>query len=213
MFPALTRDDVYRIETERLWLRWPRVADADAITTLAGDRQLAEKTARIPHPYPQGEAEAAIFRAREANAAGRAVVLAIAPKGRPNDLLGMISLSPNGEGAPELGFWLGRPFWGRGLMTEAAQAMIDTAFVWSRMQTISAGVFVGNAASRSVLRKCGFQPAGMGMCQAPARGGAVSSDQFLLTRSTWASLKNWRAPVVEGLALDRQRADLALACP
>ena len=38
MFPDLTRDDVFRLETRRLWLRWPRLADAQAIVRLAGEK-------------------------------------------------------------------------------------------------------------------------------------------------------------------------------
>jgi hypothetical protein len=64
MFPDLTRDDVFRLETRRLWLRWPRLADAQAITRLAGEKAVAEMTARIPHPYTPEEAERFIFQAR-----------------------------------------------------------------------------------------------------------------------------------------------------
>src|SRR5919112_4375433 len=52
MFPDLTRDDVFRLETRRLWLRWPRHADGQAIVRLAGEKAVAEMTALIPHPYP-----------------------------------------------------------------------------------------------------------------------------------------------------------------
>jgi hypothetical protein len=52
MFPDLTRDDVFRIETRRLWLRWPTAKDRDAILKLAGDRAVAEMLARVPHPLP-----------------------------------------------------------------------------------------------------------------------------------------------------------------
>jgi hypothetical protein len=47
MFPDLTRDDVFRIETKRLWLRWPRVQDAAAMQRLAGDKDVAD----IPSPW------------------------------------------------------------------------------------------------------------------------------------------------------------------
>ena len=61
MFPDLTRDDVFRIETKRLWLRWPRVQDAAAIERLAGDKEVAEMTANIPHPFPTGSGERFAF--------------------------------------------------------------------------------------------------------------------------------------------------------
>ncbi|MCX7317510.1 MAG: N-acetyltransferase, partial [Hyphomicrobiales bacterium] len=47
MFPSITHDDVYRIETPRLWLRWPQSADASAIADFARHKQVAEMTASI----------------------------------------------------------------------------------------------------------------------------------------------------------------------
>ena len=58
MFPDLLRDDVFRLETRRLWLRWPRAGDAAMIARLAGERDVAERTANIPHPYLPGAAVA-----------------------------------------------------------------------------------------------------------------------------------------------------------
>ncbi|MGH6856132.1 MAG: GNAT family N-acetyltransferase, partial [Methylocella sp.] len=52
MFPDLTADDIFRIETKRLWLRWPRASDAPAITSFVSLAQTARMTASIPHPYP-----------------------------------------------------------------------------------------------------------------------------------------------------------------
>ena len=52
MFPDLFRDDVFTLETPRLFLRWPKASDAPAIALQAGDRKVAEMTANIPHPYP-----------------------------------------------------------------------------------------------------------------------------------------------------------------
>ncbi len=71
MFPEITRDDVFRLETERLWLRWPRAADVEAMVELAGDPEVALKTARIPQPYEARDSEGFIMRARAENTAGR----------------------------------------------------------------------------------------------------------------------------------------------
>ena len=79
MFPDIARDDVFLVETKRLWLRWPRVADAKAIERYSSRWEVARMTSRIPHPYPAGEAERFIFTAREANALGRDLILVIAP--------------------------------------------------------------------------------------------------------------------------------------
>ena len=72
MFPDLARDDVFRLETPRLWLRWPRAADAPAFVGLAGDDEVADMTARIPHPYRPQDAPEDFVSARAGNAQGPA---------------------------------------------------------------------------------------------------------------------------------------------
>ncbi len=54
MFPEITRDDVFRLETRRLWLRWPRAKDAAQHAAIVAHRDVAEMTSRIPHPLPPG---------------------------------------------------------------------------------------------------------------------------------------------------------------
>ena len=194
MFPDLTRDDVFRIETARLWLRWPRLADAAAIARQAGEKAVAEMTARIPVGMSEAEAGVTIQRGRQANADGRALWLGIAPQSRPQELIGIVSIVNEGRGDPVLGFWLAAPFWGQGLMTEAAQALVDVAFSLTRIMRLQASVVPYNTASRRVLKKCGFAHAGGGLAEAPARGGPQAVDYFCLDRSTWAALKGWRDP-------------------
>ena len=92
MFPDYFRDDVFRLETQRLWLRWPTAADATGIEKLAGEREIAEFTARIPHPYPRGGAEGFVLAARTANAEGRGLHLALALRQKPGVAIGMVSL-------------------------------------------------------------------------------------------------------------------------
>jgi len=75
MLPDIALDDIFQLETARLWLRWPRAADAAAITRFASKKEVAETTAAIPHPYPAGAAEAFILHARERNAAGQSIEL------------------------------------------------------------------------------------------------------------------------------------------
>ena len=183
MFPDLLRDDVFRLETRRLWLRWPRASDAEAIATLAGARAVAEQTAHIPHPYPPGAAAEFILRARAANLDGEALTLALALKGRPNDAIGCIELRRVGEAEPELGYWLGQPWQGSGLMSEAVRGLTRLVMDVCDVEVIRANASPANIASRGLLARCGFSDVGEGLVEAPARGGNRAVRRFELSRA------------------------------
>lgn len=193
MFPELTRDDVFRLETRRLWLRWPRMADANAILRQAGDKAVAEMTASIPHPYPPEAVEPFIFAMRKGNALGEHLALAITPRSKPNELIGMIGAHRQATGVPFIGYWLGTPHWSKGYATEAVQGLIDTLFSLVDIPAIEADTRVINPASRRVLEKSGFRAEGSFLKSLPARGGLFPCEQFRLDRSTWAALKSWGA--------------------
>jgi RimJ/RimL family protein N-acetyltransferase len=190
MFPDLTRDDVFRLETRRLWLRWPRQADAQAIVRLAGEKAVAEMTARIPHPLQLRDVEDFVLRARSENTDGAGLTLAITRKG--NGPIGVVGVGPNPEdGVPHLGYWLGLPHWGEGYATEAARAMIGAFFAYTGERELTSSARLVNPASRRVLEKCGFAFMGAGMMAFPARGGVFPVDRFRLDRRMWTSLKSW----------------------
>jgi RimJ/RimL family protein N-acetyltransferase len=196
MFPEITRDDIFRLETERLWLRWPRASDAEMFLKLAGDPEVSRQSATIPHPYEAHHAEHFILAARSGNADGSGLTLAIAPKRKPNEAIGVIAAQKAGEGpaspakgyAPgkrgvaTLGFWLGRPYWGQGFMGEAAAAFLDLVFGITIVDEIAAAALPDNPASLQLQEKLGFVPAGRGWLNAPARGGDVEVEWRRLTR-------------------------------
>ncbi|UMY17901.1 GNAT family N-acetyltransferase [Methylobacterium organophilum] len=186
MFPDLTRDDVFRIETARLWLRWPVARDAQAVARLAGEPAIARMTARIPSPLSLHEAEAFVIRARACNAAGEGLVMAISRRAAPAGLIGIVSIEPRPEDpAPHLGYWLGQPYWGEGLMTEAATALAEAYFAYAGGGTLASAAMADNPASRRVLEKCGFAPTGQDAHFSLSRGRAVASDTFRLDRAGW----------------------------
>ena len=156
---------------------------------------------RIPHPYPADEATKFIVAVRNANAEGHRIGLMIVSRQKPDLVLGMIGIERSGNEGPTLGYWLGVPHWGKGYMTEAAQALIDALFLYTEEASVSASIRVMNAASRKVLEHCGFQYEGGGMCIRPAWGDSPPSDTYRLTRSLWSSRKGWRAPVPYGREL------------
>jgi RimJ/RimL family protein N-acetyltransferase len=185
MFPDIARDDVFRLETRRLWLRWPKLADAPAIERYCAKWEVARYTARIPHPYPKGSAERFIYAAREANALGRDLTLVLTPIASPRKTIGAISLERRGADRLTLGYALAPEVWGRGLATEAVRKIVGAAFALTDVAEIEATVRVENPASRRVLEKTGFVHVGRGMRGAPARGAMVESDAFAYKRSDW----------------------------
>jgi RimJ/RimL family protein N-acetyltransferase len=200
MFPDLARDDVFRIETARLWLRWPRICDAAALHRICSQWEVVRFTARIPHPYPPGSAERFIYAAREANASGRDLTLVMTPIKGKRDAIGSISLESRGKDRLALGFVLAPDDWGKGLATEAAQAMIDAGFGLTPAIEILASVRVENAPSRAVIEKCGFLLVGTGPQGAPARGGMVECHSFRLSRADWAEAGARRRKAAGALA-------------
>lgn len=191
MFPEITRDDVFRLETPRLWLRWPALADAGAIEAIASLRDVAEMTARIPHPYPKGAAEAYVSAARVTNEAGDGLRL-VAQLGRGSrPVVGMIGVAAEPSGAAEIGYCFHPSVWGEGYATEAAQALIDAVFTLTAVPAIRANARVVNPGSRRVLQKCGFAYDGSGLVDLLERGGLFPVDHFVLDRKAWRSLKGW----------------------
>jgi len=172
------------LETERLTLRKPTLADVPAITNLAGDRRIAENT-RLPHPYSQDHGVTFVNHVASRQ---RETVFLIEHNHLP---IGMIGCDWREEDTPELGYWLGVDFWRQGFATEAARALIDFTFEEFDISVIRSGARVANPASRNVLEKCGFQWTSVELHRFEALGSSSPVDCFRLTRSIWSSLKNW----------------------
>jgi RimJ/RimL family protein N-acetyltransferase len=173
------------LETKRLALRAPRLEDAKMVATLANDRRIAENTARIPHPYKTPDAEGFIAGANKGG--GEAVFLITL---RDKTVIGACGVRLQDE-TPELGYWLGVPYWGKGYATEALHAVIDYAFTDLAHDALQAGARVTNPASRRVLEKCGFQWTGVGLYRIRAIHSSAPIDRFRLERGIWSALKTW----------------------
>lgn len=175
------------LETERLVLRAPCLGDVKAIAALANDRRIAENTLRIPHPY--GVADAEVF-VRTINAGAHEI--AFLTTLRDGTVIGGCGIHDMVDGSkPEIGYWLGAPYWGRGYATEVARALVDHAFTALGYDELVAGARVSNPASRRVLEKCGFQWTGVGLYRIRSIKSSAPVDRFRLDRGLWSSLKNW----------------------
>ena len=162
MFPELTRDDVFRIETARLWLRWPRAVDARDFARLASDQGVMKQAPCCQVPFDAPAADDFVIGARRANAQGEGIVLALAPRHDPSAFIGMAGVQAKGDGATlVLGYWLGRPYRGQGLIREAIESIADMAFALSPAQVIETPLSAETPeAAAKVLAACGFPTAG-----------------------------------------------------
>lgn len=160
------------LATERLLLRGPVRSDVERLCELASDINVAGMLSSMPHPYSRDEAEAFVRRARDVDWNSEAE---FAIEHRQFGLVGMIGMKAAAENArPELGFWLGRPFWNRGYATEAVRAALGWAKRDWRKRVVIAGHFSDNAASGQVLCKAGFLYTGdVALRPSKARGGEV----------------------------------------
>ena len=152
--PAIARQP--SLDTVRLLLRPLTSADAVAVQRLAGDREVASTTLNIPHPYPDGAAELWIGTLPQAYDCGEAVVFGIALHDG-GELVGTCGLRlelPHARA--EIGYWVGREYWGRGVATEAARAVIDYAFTRLGVRRVYAHFYTRNPASGAVMRKLGM---------------------------------------------------------
>ena len=183
--PILREASPCVLETERLMLRRPTLADVSAIARLANDRRIAENTRRLPHPYSRDHAIAFVRGAAEDN---RAAVFLIENNFVP---IGVAGVNWHAPDAPELGYWLGVEHWGQGFGTEAARAVIDFTFEEFDIEQLMSGARVTNPSSRNILEKCGFQWSGVELHRFEALGSSTPVDRFRLSRSVWSSLKNW----------------------
>lgn len=174
------------LRTRRLVLRPVCLGDAADIARHADDRQIAEMTSRIPHPYSLGDAEAFL------RGLGDERVFAVLDRAT-GTFIGVVGLEAAASpGTVELGYWIGRPFWNRGYATEAAQAMLDHAFDTLDQDEVEVRCRVVNGASRRVIEKCGFAYRGTGLALSLA-AGRVASERYVMDRRCWLALKSWSA--------------------
>lgn len=148
------------LRTARLLLRPLESGDAPALVRLAGTREVAATTLRIPHPYSEDDARSFLDATAKDFKEGRAVVFAICLS-PTRDLCGCVGLHISAAHRhAELGYWVGVPFWGKGIATEAAFAAVAFGFSSLNLHRIYAHYFAGNDGSRRVLEKIGMRHEG-----------------------------------------------------
>jgi len=157
------------MRTQRLLLRALDYRDARRIALLAGDWDVARMTGRIPHPYSDELAQQWISDLAEGER-----VWGIIHQGVLVGLCGYM-LEDN---AAEIGYWIGKPWWGRGFATEAAAALIDHCFHELGFERVTCGHFVDNPASARVISKLGFRYTGVELVWCEARQAKVETLKY-----------------------------------
>jgi RimJ/RimL family protein N-acetyltransferase len=139
--------------TPRLLLRPGFPEDAPALAGAIADQAIVRNLAVVPWPYGLRDAEAFLASPRDPVLPSLLVFERTAAEPR---LIGSCGLGRRPSGAVELGYWIGRPFWGRGFATEACAAVIEIARSLG-LPSLEASHFIDNPASARVLEKLGFE--------------------------------------------------------
>ena len=166
------------IRTRRLVLRPLTPEDTSRIAELGGDWNVASMTSRMPYPYTLNAARQWLD-----DQADGEYVRGIELDGA---LIGVCGYMPAGDDAAEIGYWIGKDYWGAGYATEAAQAIVDHAFKAGKFQALTCAHFHDNPASARVIEKLGFEKLGPCRCWCEARRHDVEAVRYRLPRqSKW----------------------------
>ncbi len=179
------------IFTQRLMLRPLQSSDCETLVCEFTNYNIVRNTARIPFPYHRDDAEDYLRFVGSLNPQSKS--LAIAIKSAPQQLIGVVSyLYSEDKKDAELGYWLSENHWGKGLMTEAALAMVDHAFRVSKTEKLVACYHDDNAVSAKILNRLGFSKTGTCTDFSKAQAKEVSVTNMTLTRDVWLSLQKSR---------------------
>lgn len=162
-------------------------ADAEAIAKYANNRNVSINL-RDSFPYPYTLADAQKWLRSVAKRQPE-TAWAIASS---QEVVGGIGIHPQPDifrRSAEVGYWLGEPFWGRGIATAAVNAIAGHAFRNFDLVRLFAGVFAGNVASSRVLEKAGFRLESR-MKQAVVKEGKIIDQlMYVLLREDWETAR------------------------
>ena len=170
------------LRSPRLGYRPITGADASRIAHLAGDWDIARMTSRIPHPYSLIDADLWIASIEDDEFV-RGIEL-------DGELIGAIGYIESDGGVAEIGYWIGKPWWGRGFATEAARAMVDHCFAAGGFRRLTCGHFIDNPRSARVIAKLGFRRVGKDSQWCEARQAQVATVRYAMRRPLLSAF--WR---------------------
>jgi RimJ/RimL family protein N-acetyltransferase len=176
------------IRTPRLLLRPMQAADAEPLFALFANWEVIRWLSMPPWPYTLDDARSFIEGQLDQDLTKATFAITL-----DGQLIGGIDVRMNKPGrsqsgpGPNLGYWLGRPYWGCGYMTEAAHGFLAHVFAADVGDTIYSGAFADNAASLHVQEKLGFVRDGDCMLYAKPRNDKFPHINTVLTRTRFES--------------------------
>jgi ribosomal-protein-alanine N-acetyltransferase len=147
--------------SDRIHLSEIQPSDQAAYLEHLKEKEIYDRTLRIPFPYTEADFRAWMEIGEATRQHGQPVHWAI--RNEADFLIGGCGfdfLQVGTSHQAEIGYWLAKPYWGRGIMTAVVRRACDFAFAEFGLVKIVAHVFTDNAASVKVLQKCGFQEEG-----------------------------------------------------
>jgi ribosomal-protein-alanine N-acetyltransferase len=140
-------------------LRPLRYADRERLAELANNKKIWNNLRDMfPYPYTLVEADKFLDSVKQQEPQ---VTLAIEYDFQFAGVIGLVPQPDVYKKGAEIGYWIGSPFWGKGIASKALMLATNYAFGTLGFERLFAGVFEGNEASKRVLEKCGFQLEGI----------------------------------------------------
>tara|TARA_B100001167_G_C16589626_1_gene220803 strand:+ start:99 stop:593 length:495 start_codon:yes stop_codon:yes gene_type:complete len=138
------------IKTDRLILKKPKSKqDILSIVSQIGDWEVVKWLAMVPYPYTYNDCESYL---KESNNNELALNIFL-----DNQLIGGVGLHLHNDNYYELGYWLGKDYWGKGYATESSKYLLEYALGKLDSPKIKSGYFIDNLPSGNVLKKLGFK--------------------------------------------------------
>ena len=168
------------LKLERCTLRPWRAGDEASLVRHANNRNISRNLRdRFPYPYTAGDADVWIGRA---SAETPPCNFAIVVDGAAVGGIGLELGEDVFRRSAEVGYWLGEPFWGRGIVTEAVHAVTEYAFATFDLCRLQAHVFEGHLASARVLEKAGYTLQSRARLAVTKDGRTIDRLEYALTR-------------------------------
>lgn len=169
-----------------LHLREPHVNDAPRMAEYLSDFEVAGNLANVPVPYYVANAKAWLNALPE-----RTDMTSFAVTHAQHGFVGMVDFQ-HADGEANVSYWLGRPYWNKGMMTEALIAALNWYFTITRADRVLSGIFHFNMASLAIQQKLGFVETDRSVAHCLARGQDVEHIDTELTRDAFDVIEDSR---------------------